>query len=103
MSEYEGYPGAERFQPWQDYDWPFHCDVPAEYLGEIGERELAVLSGGDAENFLLQHDCLNGGEPPITLDMIPPHAPAPGEAWDMTVHHFRCTECGWDLVLWDAS
>jgi hypothetical protein len=35
--------------------------------------------------------------------MVPPHAPREGETWDSTIHHFRCTSCGWDLVLWDAN
>jgi uncharacterized protein CbrC (UPF0167 family) len=100
--EYAEYPGGERFEPWQDHEWPHHCRVPARYLGEVGERELAKVSGGDIATFLLRHD-VHGGEPPITLDMIPPQAPAPGEAWEMTLHHFRCRECGWDLVLSDAS
>jgi hypothetical protein len=58
--------------------------------------------GGEVEEFLRRHD-VSGGDPPITLDMIPPHAPASGEAWDMTLHHFRCTSCGWDLLLWNAN
>jgi hypothetical protein len=33
--------------------------------------------------------------------MVPPHAPR--EGGDSTIHHFRCTGCGWDLVLWDAN
>jgi uncharacterized protein CbrC (UPF0167 family) len=100
--EYAGYPGGDRFEPWQDHEWPLHCGVPARFLREVGERELAELSGGEVEEFLLQHD-VYGGDPPITVDMIPPHTPASGEAWDMTVHHFRCVACGWDLLLWDAS
>jgi uncharacterized protein CbrC (UPF0167 family) len=96
------YPGGDRFEPWQDHEWPYHCEVPARFVGEVGERELVQLSGGDVEALLLSHD-VYGGDPPITLDMIPPHAPAPGESWDMTLHHFQCTECGWDLVLFDAS
>jgi uncharacterized protein CbrC (UPF0167 family) len=39
MSDDERYPGGERFEPWQDQEWPFHCGVAARYLGEIGERE----------------------------------------------------------------
>jgi hypothetical protein len=68
----------------------------------LGERELADLSGGAVVDFLLRHD-VHGGDPPITLDMIPPRAPVSGETWDSRIHHFRCTRCGWDLVLWDAS
>jgi len=50
MSEYADYPGGENFEPWQDHGWPEHCGVPATYLGEIGERELATLAaGGDVE------------------------------------------------------
>jgi hypothetical protein len=52
--------------------------------------------------FLQEHDVF-GGDPPITLDMVPPRAPREGETWDSTIHHFRCTNCGWDLLLWDAN
>jgi uncharacterized protein CbrC (UPF0167 family) len=100
MSEYADYPGGESFEPWQDQEWPEHCGVPARYLGEVGERELRELSGGDVEGFLQEHD-VDGGT--IAIEMVPPHAPAPGEAWDSTIHHFRCAACGWDLLLWDAS
>jgi len=62
----------------------------------------AGLADGDLESFVEEHD-VHGGEPPITLDMVPPHAPREGETWDSTIHHFRCTSCGWDLVLWDAN
>lgn len=102
MSEHAGYPGGEGFETWQDHDWPEHCGLPATYLGEVGERELAALAAGDLESFLREHD-VYGGDPPITLDMVPPHAPREGETWESTIHHFRCTSCGWDLVLWDAS
>jgi uncharacterized protein CbrC (UPF0167 family) len=103
VSEYADYPGGERFEPWQDHEWPEHCGVPATYLGEVGERELTALAeGGDLEAFLREHD-VDGGDPPITLDMVPPHAPRDGETWDSTIHHFRCTTCGRDLVLWDAN
>src|SRR6266516_1691005 len=101
MSQYAVYPGGERFEPWQNHEWPKHCSVPAGYLGEIGERELTAMSGGDVEAFLRAHYA-DPSEEPITLDMVPPHAPAEGEAWDSTIHHFRCATCGWDLVLWDA-
>ena len=101
-AQYAGYPGGENFEPWQDHEWPEHCGAPAAYLGEVGERELAEMSGGDVETFLREHDVDRDGVP-ITLDMVPPHTPADGEAWDSTVHHFRCTSCGWDLLLWDAS
>ena len=100
--EYAEYPGGENFEPWQDHEWPEHCGVPAAYLGEVGQRELATMSGGEVESFLREHDLDRDGDP-ITLDMVPPHAPAEGEAWDSTVHHFRCTSCGWDLLLWDAN
>ena len=104
MSEYADYPGGENFEPWQDQEWPEHCGVPATYLGEVGERELRALAkGGDLETFLREHDVSFGGDPPITLDMVPPHAPREGETWDSTIHHFRCTSCGRDLVLWDAN
>jgi uncharacterized protein len=99
MSEYAEYPGGESFEPWQDHEWPLHCDAPARYLGEVGERELAAMSGGRIEAFLREHSI--DGE--IAIEMVPPHAPADGEAWDSTIHHFRCTACGWDLLLWDAS
>jgi uncharacterized protein CbrC (UPF0167 family) len=102
VSEYADYPGGDAFEPWQDHEWPVHCGVPATYLGEIGERELTVLARGDVEAFLLEHDVF-GGDPPITLDMVPPNAPGEGEAWDSTIHQFRCSTCGWDLVLWDAN
>jgi uncharacterized protein CbrC (UPF0167 family) len=102
VSEYAGYPGGERFEPWQDHEWPEHCGAPSTYVGEVGERELAGLADGDLESFLEEHD-VHSGEPPITLDMVPPHAPREGETWDSTIHHFRCTSCGWDLVLWDAN
>lgn len=55
MSEYVDYPGGENFEPWQDQEWPEHCDVPATYLGEVGERELAILANGDVEMFLREH------------------------------------------------
>ena len=100
--EYAEYPGGENFEPWQDYEWPEHCGVPAAYLGEVGQRELATMSGGHVESFLREHDVDRDGDP-ITLDMVPPCAPAEGEAWDSTIHHFRCTSCGWDLLLWDAN
>ena len=100
--EYAEYPGGENFEPWQDHEWPDHCGIPAAYLGEVGERELATMSGGDVESFLREHDVDRDGDP-ITLDMVPPRAPAEGEAWDSTIHHFRCTSCGWDLLLWDAN
>jgi uncharacterized protein CbrC (UPF0167 family) len=102
VNAYGDYPGGERFEPWQDHEWPKHCGVPATYLGEIGERELAVLARGDAEAFLQEHEVF-AVDPPITLDMVPPHAPRECETWESTIHHFRCTECGWDLFLWDAS
>jgi uncharacterized protein CbrC (UPF0167 family) len=102
VSAYAGYPGGERFEPWQDHEWPEHGGVPATYLGEIGERELAMLAGGDAERFLQEHEVF-AVDPPITLDMVPPHAPREGKAWESTIHHFRCSDCGWDLFLWDAS
>jgi uncharacterized protein CbrC (UPF0167 family) len=103
VSDYAGYPRGDRFEPWQDHDWPTHCGEPATYLGEVGERELTVLAnGGEIETFLREHD-VDGGDPPITLDMVPPHAPAEGEAWDSTIHHFRCATCGRDVLLWDAS
>jgi hypothetical protein len=76
--------------------------LPATYIGEIGERELAAMSGGSIERFLRDHDA-EPSDVPITLDMVPPHAPAEGEDWDSTIHHFRCSSCGWDLLLWDAS
>jgi hypothetical protein len=56
----------------------------------------------DIERFLRDHDA-EPAEDPITLDMVPPHAPTEGVTWDSTIHHFRCTDCGWDLILWDAS
>jgi uncharacterized protein CbrC (UPF0167 family) len=103
VSEYDKYPGGEHFEPWQDHDWPEHCGVPATYLGEIGVRELATLAGGgEVEAFLQQHDVFPV-DPPITLDMVPPHAAREGETWESTIHHFRCTKCSWDLFLWDAS
>lgn len=102
MSEYGSFPGGERFEPWQDHEWRLHCGMPVRYLGEVGERELIKLSDGDLQDFLLRHD-VHGGDPPIMPDMIPPHAPVPGQTWDSTIHHFRCSECGWDLLLWDAS
>ena len=102
ISEYAGYPGGERFEPWQDHEWPEHCGAPSTYVGEVGERELAGLADGDLESFLEEHD-VHSGEPPITLDMVLPHAPREGETWDSAIHHFRCTSCGWDLVLWDAN
>jgi uncharacterized protein CbrC (UPF0167 family) len=102
VSEYADYPGGDKFQPWQDQEWPEHCGVPATYLGQVGERELATLAnGGEIETFLREHDV--DGEPPIMLDMVPPRAPREGETWDSTIHHFRCTSCGWDLLLWDAN
>jgi uncharacterized protein CbrC (UPF0167 family) len=100
-SEYAGYPGSEAFEPWQDHEWPEHCGEPAAYLGEVGERELTAMSA-DVESFLREHDAAPTGEP-ITLDMVPPHAPKKGEAWDSTIHQFRCVACGWDLLLWDAN
>lgn len=103
MSEYADYPGGNRFEPWQDHEWPIHCGMPAAYLGEVGVRELTALASGvELERFLREHDVFDG-DPPITLDMVPPHAPGPDEEWDSTIHHFRCTSCGWDLLLWDAS
>jgi uncharacterized protein CbrC (UPF0167 family) len=102
VSEYADYPGGEAFEPWQDHEWPLHCGVPATYLGEVGERELNALANDELETFLREHDVF-GGEPPITLDMVPPYAPPEGEAWDSTIHHFRCTSCRWDLLLWDAN
>ena len=102
MSEYADYPGGARFEPWQDHEWPVHCGVAATYFGEIGKRELTALAGGDVEAFLREND-VSGGDPPITLEMMPPHAPRPGEVWDSTIHHFRCTSCGRDLLLWDAN
>lgn len=80
-----------------------HFGVPATYLGEVGERELTTLAnGGEIERFLGEHDVF-GGDPPITLAMVPPHAPGDSGAWDSTIHHFRCTSCAWDLLLWDAN
>ena len=77
--------------------------MPATYLGQIGERELATLAGdGEVEAFLQQHE-VSAVDPPITLDMVPPHAPRDGETWESSIHHFRCTNCSWDLFLWDAS
>jgi uncharacterized protein CbrC (UPF0167 family) len=70
MSDYECYPGGERFEPWQDQEWPFHCSVPARYLGEIGEREIAKLSGSKVEEYVLQHDVYED-DPPIIAEMIP--------------------------------
>jgi uncharacterized protein CbrC (UPF0167 family) len=103
MSEYADYPGGENFEPWQDHEWPDHCGVPATYLGEIGQRELATLAaGGDVEAFLQRHEVLPA-DPPVTLDMVPPHAPAEDETWESTIHHFRCTNCSRDMFLWDAS
>jgi len=103
MSEYVDYPGGEHFEPWQDHEWPEHCGVPATYFGEVDERELATLAAGaDVQAFLQQHEVF-AVDPPITLDMVPPHAPAEGEAWDSTIHHFRCMNCGWDMFLWDAN
>jgi uncharacterized protein CbrC (UPF0167 family) len=102
VSEHADYPGGERFESWQDHEWPEHCGVPATYVGEVGERELAALAEGGLESFLREHD-VHGGELPITVNMPPPHAPREGEAWDSTIHHFRCTSCGWDLLLWDAN
>ena len=82
MSEYDDYPGGEKFEPWQDHEWPLHCGVPTTYLGEVGERELTTLANGDEiETFLREHDVF-GGDPPITLDMIPPHSPRGDEVWD---------------------
>ena len=103
MSEYAEYPGGDKFEPWQDHEWPTHCGVWATYLGEVGERELAALANGtELEAFLIEHDVFEG-DPPITLDMVPPHAPGEGQAWDSTIHYFRCTSCGRDLLLWDAN
>ena len=69
----------------------------------FGERELAVLSpNGELEAFLNEHD-VHHSDPPLTLDMVPPRAPREGETWDSTIHHFWCTVCDWDLVLWDAN
>jgi hypothetical protein len=40
-----------------------------------GARELTMLAnGGEIETFLREHDVF-GGDPPITLDMVPPHGP----------------------------
>jgi len=59
---------------------------------EIGERELATLAAGDdVEAFLQQHEVL-AVDPPVTLDMVPPHAPAQDETWESTIHHFRLHE-----------
>ncbi len=79
-----------------------HWRRSRSYLGEVGEREIAKLSGSNVEAYVLQHD-VYGGDPPIIPEMIPLYAPPPGEAWDSTIHHFRCVECGWDLLLWDAN
>ena len=90
------------FESWQDHEWPEHCGAPATYLGEVAERELAAMSGGDVEAFLRVHDAEPTGVP-ISLDVVPPHAPREGETWDSTIHHFRCVHCGWDLLIWDAN
>jgi uncharacterized protein CbrC (UPF0167 family) len=102
MEDYARYPGGDKFEPWQNHEWPYHCGVAAKYIGEVGQRELSVMSGGETEAFLLAHDVF-GEDPPITLEMVPPRAPAEGEAWDSTIHHFQCVACGWDLLLWDAN
>lgn len=99
MDEYADFPGGENFKPWQDHEWPDHHDAPARYLGELGERELSELSGGNIAAFLEEHSILGD----ITVDMVPPHAPKDGEVWDSTLHHFRCVVCNRDLLLWDAS
>ena len=100
--EYVDYPGGKNFEPWQDHEWPDHCGLAAEYFGEVGKRELDSMSGGDILSFLDEHDVHRDG-PRLTLDHVPPHAPKPGEAWDSTIHHFRCPGCGWDLLIWDAN
>src|SRR5262249_51816357 len=97
MSEYADYPGGEKFEPWQARERPRHCGVRRTSLSEVGERELTRLANGNLETFLQEHDAASDGAP-ITLDMVPPHAPTEGEPWDSTIHHFRCTRCGWDLL-----
>jgi uncharacterized protein CbrC (UPF0167 family) len=42
VSEYADYPGGERFESWQDHEWPDRCGMPATYVGEVGERELTA-------------------------------------------------------------
>ena len=69
--DYGSCPGSDAFEPSQDHEWPEHCREPAAYLGEVGERELTTISGGDVGRFLSQHDAAPTGEP-ITLDMVPP-------------------------------
>jgi hypothetical protein len=103
VSEYAAYPSGDKFEPWQDHDWPEHCSAPAAYLGEVGCRELEAMSGGDLETFLREHDAEPVEGHPIALEMVPPHAPPEGEAWESTIHHFCCGACGWDLLLWDAA
>jgi uncharacterized protein CbrC (UPF0167 family) len=102
VNEWASYPGGESFESWQDHEWPEHCGVSAAYLGEVGERELSAMADGDIEAFLREHDAEPTHEP-IRLEMVPPHAPRDGETWESTIHHFRCTSCGWDLLIWDAS
>jgi hypothetical protein len=70
--------------------------------GEVGERELNALANDVVETFLREYDVF-GGDPPITPEMVPPHATPEGEAWDSTIHQFRWTSCGWDLLLRDAK
>jgi hypothetical protein len=86
MGAYFDSPGGAKFEPSQDHEWPRHHGVPAVYVGEVGERELEEMSGGDIGAFLRERSV--SGE--ITIDR------------DSTVHHFRCRVCDRDLLLWDV-
>ena len=101
MSGYDEFPGGDRFEPWQDHEWPDHCGQDARYVGEVGERELAALSGGEVMSFVREH--LESGAEFIVEEAIPPHAPAPGEAWDSTIHQFECVVCQRPILIWDMN
>jgi len=90
---------------WQDFLWPAHCGDYCAFEGEVGQRELAGLSPtGDGEAFFREHlhPSYREGTPDYA-ELVPPHAPGPGEEWSVGVWLLRCLTCARAVLLWDCD
>jgi uncharacterized protein CbrC (UPF0167 family) len=85
---------------WQDFFWPDHCDDYARFEREVGRRELEEHGGFEFFETHLHPDLERGA---VRWDDLPPRAPKRGEASDLAVYLFRCTQCSTPVLWWDAN
>lgn len=93
-------PGVET---WQDFLWPAHCGDFCRFEQEVGQAELTALAeDGDGARFFRTH-VYHAEDADLDWDVMPPAAPAAGEAYSIGIYLFRCAECDRPVLLWDAD